>query len=245
MNNHPKSAHLIYKLNTLYLASTDLHLTMISERRRKIIQGTILLISVGFVLLTLVVTFLPVNILDTSFSKEVQEHQNPLLDITMEFISWFGYFPGSAIVVIVAAAAFFYFKYKKEALFVLITSVSGLISTIIKAIVERPRPTDQLVRVVRKVGEESFPSGHVLFYVVFFGFLLMLMYQLKSIPRFIRLTVSVISGGLILTIPISRVYLGAHWFTDVVGGFLLGLICLYVLSYFYEKYSTARRVPNK
>jgi len=213
---------------------------MISERRRKIIRGTVLFIALGFLLLTLAVNFLPVNILDTDFSKEIQEHQNPLLDVSMEFISWFGYFPGSVIIVIVAAAVFFFFKYKREALFVLITSLSGLITTIIKVIVERPRPTDQLVRVVRKVSQQSFPSGHVLFYVVFFGFLILLMYQLKSIPKWIRATVSVISAGLILTIPISRVYLGAHWFTDVVGGFLMGLICLYVQSYFYEKYSVGK-----
>src|SRR3978361_432175 len=117
---------------------------MISERRTKIIQRTILLISISFVLLSLAVVFLPVNILDTDFSKEVQEHQNPLLDVTMEFVSWFGYFPGSVIIVIVTAAVFFIFKYKKEALFILITSVSGLVSTIVKIIVERPRPTDKL-----------------------------------------------------------------------------------------------------
>ena len=213
--------------------------SMITERRQRIIQRTVLLITVGFILLSLAVKFLPLSILDREFSEEIQEHQNPLLDFAMKFISWFGFFPGSVIIVIAASTAFFIFKYKKEALFVLLTSVSGLVSTLIKTIVNRPRPTDKLVRIVQKVNQDSFPSGHVLFYVVFFGFLALLMYQLKSIPKFIRITVSVISLLLIFSIPISRVYLGAHWFTDVVGGFLMGIISLYALSYFYEKYTSA------
>ena len=211
---------------------------MINERRRRIIRGTVLLITIGFILLSLAVKFLPLSILDREFSEEVQEHQNPLLDYTMKFISWFGFFPGSVIVVIAAAAVFFVFKYKKEALFVLLAPVSALVTLLIKTIVNRPRPTDKLVRIVQKVNQESFPSGHVLFYVVFFGFLVVLMYQLKSIPKFIRILVATISFLLIFSIPISRVYLGAHWFTDVVGGFLMGIICLYTLSYFYEKYTS-------
>jgi membrane-associated phospholipid phosphatase len=51
----------------------------------------------------------------------------------------------------------------------------------------------------------------------------------------IRLMVTGICMTLIFTIPVSRIYLGAHWFTDVLGGFMLGLICLYILSYLYLK----------
>ena len=63
--------------------------------------------------------------------------------------------------------------------------------------------------------------------------MVVLMYQLEDIPKYVRATVIGISLFLIFTVPFSRIYLGAHWFTDVMGGFLLGLICLYVLSWLY------------
>jgi undecaprenyl-diphosphatase len=132
-----------------------------------------------------------------------------------------------------AALIFYIFKFRKEALYVLLTLVSGLISALMKIIVARPRPTESLVRIVEEAKSKSFPSGHVIHYVAFFGFLLLLMYHLKSIPKVIRIIVKVLSAFMIMAVPLSRIYLGAHWFSDVLGGFLLGMICLLMLSYLY------------
>ena len=199
------------------------------------------IIALGFVVLTILVIIFPHPFIDREFSQEMQEHQNPLLDTLMKGVSWFGFFPGSAISVLAATIIFFIFKYRREALFVFLTSTAGLISSIIKVLVNRPRPTEPLVRIVQKVSEQSFPSGHVLFYIMFFGFLTVLMDDIKTIPKFIRITVAAVSLLLIFTVPFSRIYLGAHWFTDVLGGFLLGMLCLYLLSYLYFKKGAKRR----
>jgi membrane-associated phospholipid phosphatase len=151
----------------------------------------------------------------------------------------FGYMPYAPIMIAGTALFFLIFKRKKEALFVILTALSSLISLSIKILVNRPRPTDNIVKILVKTTEKSFPSGHVLFYVVFFGFLALLMFELKAIPKLIRISVSAISLLLIFTIPYSRVYLGAHWFTDVTAGFFLGLLCLYGLSIWYLKKPSA------
>lgn len=198
----------------------------------------LMLILFGFIVLTVVVTLLPTTYIDIDFSKEFQEHQNPLLDKTMEAISWFGYTKGALITVGATALLLLITKYAREALFVVLTLLSSFVSTVVKALVNRPRPSANLVRIVQKTSQQSFPSGHVLFYVVFFGFLVVLMYKLNKINRRLRLAIILICLFLIFIIPASRIYLGAHWFTDVTGGFFLGLLCLYTLSYFYLKGST-------
>ncbi len=190
-------------------------------------------IGSGFIVLTILILIFPHSFVDLEFSQEIQENRNPALDAVMKLVSWFGYNPGSIIIVLLSALIFFLFKYRRETLFVLLTSLSGLVSSAVKILVNRPRPAEPLVHIVQKVNQQSFPSGHVLFYIVFFGFLTVLMYHLKTIPKIIRIVITAISMLLIFTIPFSRIYLGAHWFTDVLGGFLLGMLCLYALCFFY------------
>ncbi|BAU52592.1 phosphatase PAP2 family protein [Mucilaginibacter gotjawali] len=213
--------------------------------QRQIVNFVLGSISAGFVALTILIIIFPHSFVDLKFSQEMQEHQNPFLDATMKTASWFGYFPGSAIVVLGGTLLFFIFKYRREALYVFLTSLSGLVSSVIKLLVNRPRPTSPDVRIVQKVYEQSFPSGHVLFYIVFFGFLIVLMYQLKTIGKVIRISVASFSALLIFAIPFSRIYLGAHWFTDVLGGFLLGMLCLYLLCIFYFRKTAANKQKAK
>jgi undecaprenyl-diphosphatase len=179
------------------------------------------------------VQLFPASAIDIKFSREVQEHQNHFIDQAMYLISIPGYIPGAPIMIGLTSLVLFMFKYKKAALYVLFTMLAGVVSTIFKAIVNRPRPSDTLVRIVFKTTQQSFPSGHVLFYVIFFGFLVMLMFQLENVNKTVRIIVGGISLLMIFLIPVSRIYLGAHWFTDVLGGFLLGLFCLYLLSWLY------------
>jgi undecaprenyl-diphosphatase len=153
----------------------------------------------------------------------------------MKLISWPGYIPESVIMVLVTSGVFLGFKLKREALFILLTLFSGVISHSLKIIIDRPRPADDVVRIIEKARHQSFPSGHVLFYVIFFGFIIILMDHLKAVPNGIRIAVISICAFLIFTIPFSRIYLGAHWFTDVLGGFMVGLLGLFALSYYYQK----------
>lgn len=208
---------------------------MLTERKRKIFTCLLTLIIAGFVALTVFVTLDPLSSIDRKFSMKVQSHHSPQRDQVMEAISWAGYLPHAAILVAACIIIFLLLKRKREALFVLLSGLSGLVSSILKFLVNRPRPTQSLVRVLEMAPEKSFPSGHTIFYTVFFGFLTLLMFRLTDLPKIVRAVVAGISLLLILIVPISRIYLGAHWFTDVLGGGLVGLICLYVLGYFYLK----------
>lgn len=207
------------------------------KRKKRILIYVLSTIIIGFVILTFIVSAFPVSIVDREFSEEVQEHQYPTLDSLMKLISWFGHITNSIIMVLASALVFYLLKYKKEALFLVLTLLSGLVSASMKIWINRPRPTEDVVKIIEIAKRQSFPSGHVLFYVVFFGFLALLMYHIETIHRNLRVLVAGVSLSLIFTVPFSRIYLGAHWFTDVLGGFLLGTICLLILSYLYLRKS--------
>jgi undecaprenyl-diphosphatase len=96
-------------------------------------------------------------------------------------------------------------------------------------LVDRPRPSAELITVLiseRDVHSfPSFPSGHAVFYTVFFGFLWFLTFTRVHI-RLLRWPLLGAFSVLIVLVGIARLYLGAHWVSDVAGGYLLGAATL-------------------
>lgn len=131
-------------------------------------------------------------------------------------------------------AVFFYFKhYKKEAFFSVFITLGNILNPIIKNIVNRARPTNDLVKVLEEKTTSSFPSGHAMGAIIFYGFLIYLVWKLpfkhKKIITFI-LTIFILFVG------ISRIYLGTHWPTDVLAGYIIGIIWLMFVIFLYKKY---------
>ncbi len=186
-----------------------------------------------FLIFTAIVAFLPTTVIDIEFSEEVQEDSSPLLNFIMKAISWFGVSAVALSLVLGTALIYFLYKYRTEAFFILTTLGVTLITFGIKVLINRPRPTADLVNIVVHAQHQSFPSGHTSFYVVFFGFLSFLMLRNHYLYKPLRIFVIILSFLLIFTVPFSRIYLGAHWFTDVGAGFVLGLLYLYFLIRIY------------
>ncbi|MDP3779513.1 MAG: LssY C-terminal domain-containing protein [bacterium] len=114
-------------------------------------------------------------------------------------------------------------------LLALVISVSGgeIISSLIKNLVERPRPPVTSALIIEK--SFSFPSGHTLVAVAFYGFLAYTFYRLGGTKR--AKTLSIILGGTaILAIAFSRLYLGIHWPSDILASLALGgaWLCLVI-----------------
>jgi membrane-associated phospholipid phosphatase len=206
--------------------------------KRNTLIFILFLLIAAFTYLSFFIAQHPIFAFDLKTSLFIQQYHADWLDKVMLAISFFGELPYSLLSVVVVAAIFYWQKYKREGIFISTVLLSGLIILGIKNIIDRPRPTAFYVRLVEVNRFQSYPSGHVLSYTLFFGFLVILMNTLKGIPNVTRNVVTYLSAFLMITIAPSRIYLGAHWFTDTVGGFLLGLICLFPLCYFYFKKKT-------
>jgi membrane-associated phospholipid phosphatase len=89
------------------------------------------------------------------------------------------------------------------------------------------------VTVLQQLNSYSFPSGHVLTYTAFFGFLLFLTFTLLK-PSTARVFLLIILGGLVTLIGLSRIYVGDHWASDVTGAYLLGSLFLVLCIYVYR-----------
>lgn len=120
----------------------------------------------------------------------------------------------------------------------LLLSVGGgsLVGSVVKHFVGRPRPTAEIVRVSGKWARESFPSGHVTFYVCFFGFLFFVAYGLLERGTTARRACLALAALPVATVGFSRVYLGAHWASDVLGAYLLSGVWLALALHFYRKW---------
>ena len=100
-----------------------------------------------------------------------------------------------------------------------------LINQLLKFIVRRNRPIG--INLIEETGF-SFPSGHSMVSIGLYGTIIYLICTSK-LKKSLKITLSIIISFLILMIGISRIYLGVHFTTDVLGGFILGIICLIIL----------------
>lgn len=193
------------------------------------------LIIVCIIGLTVFVRNYPVSSYDLLMTREIQEQRVWDPTLLMKFISIFGDAVFAPFPVIIATLVFYLTYRRREARFTLAVILPDLLNVLIKLLIQRPRPTLADAKVLSRFIETGFPSGHVVHYVVFFGFLLAVMIVDKSIPLFWRIFVGILSTFLIFTVSISRIYLGAHWATDVIGGYLFGFAYLGIFLRFYLK----------
>ena len=99
-----------------------------------------------------------------------------------------------------------------------------ILNQLLKRILQRPRPTEY--RIIEETGY-SFPSGHSMISMAFYGYLIYLIYKYAK-NKYIKWISIVLLSILICTIGISRIYLGVHYTSDVLGGFLISISYLII-----------------
>ena len=139
-----------------------------------------------------------------------------------KFITNFG---GAIFLSIATVMLFLLIKNKKIGLSIISNIVIiTILNQLLKRILQRPRPTE--FRIVEETGY-SFPSGHSMVSMAFYGYLIYLIYRyIKN--KYVKWTLITILSILICLIGISRIYLGVHYTSDVLGGFMISISYLVV-----------------
>jgi undecaprenyl-diphosphatase len=169
---------------------------------------------------------------DVGIARLIQQPRSKLYDKLMHAVSQLGWMWTSVTTRGVASTIMWAAGFRMESAFTVSTWTGDLVTILIKTRVLRPRPTQDLVRVVSNLGEASFPSGHVVHYVTFYGFLLYLAYiHLKQ--KWFRTALLAMLGSVIVLVGPSRVYMGHHWPSDVGGAYFVGSLWLGVIIVAY------------
>jgi membrane-associated phospholipid phosphatase len=200
------------------------------KRRRKAVGCFLQVLALQltlFGLLAWFVHFHPILPLDVAITHSFQQNQAPWLRIAMLAISYPGSSPLLPVLVILTAIVFWTIGVRLEAVFVAgLSAVSLLLNLLIKDQVGRPRPTGHLIHIMQTAIGYSFPSGHVMAYIAYWGLLFCFGVILFQGNHWWRTTLLVTSVAFVVLIGLSRIYLGDHWASDVLGAYLIGWVLL-------------------
>lgn len=191
---------------------------------------------------------------DLPFTRFVQRLDLEQYGPFSRLIFWMG-LRGAAGILLIGIAALLWFRGRRlETSLLLIVAVLDLSNVALRDIIGRPRPTADLVGVVIGYGGiqgASFPSGHAMHAILFYGFLIYLSGRLIKRSA-ARLTVQSL---MLLYIPIAGLWLvhaGRHWASDVLGGYAYGAFYLLVLAAAYQmgtawlrQRAAGRRLPAR
>jgi len=170
--------------------------------------------------------------IDKIIFQWMQKHHNAWFTYFFRDITSFGGVTGTILVLLFSIGVFFLFgNYKAAFIFFSTFIFSSFLVTCLKQVIKRPRPlpydpdihiwdsvTSFLLPPVPYLG--SFPSGHTVASIVLYSMIAIYIGQVFPVLATYLLTCALVGAAIV---GLSRIYLGAHWFTDVLAGYGIGL----------------------
>lgn len=187
-----------------------------------------------------VVTGDPLVRVDQGLYQFMQDLRTPWGDRIMVFVTELG---DGVVIALVAVVVLTWLLWRRSwraaGYWIAAVGFGQLAATVIKLVLQRPRPITGLYD---GVSSYAFPSGHATMSMVVYGFLAVLIARQLPTPR--RWIAYALAALLISTIAMSRLYLGAHWLSDVLGGLSLGLAWVSLLGIAYYRHPASASLPK-
>ncbi|HEV2140440.1 MAG TPA: phosphatase PAP2 family protein [Candidatus Dormibacteraeota bacterium] len=194
-------------------------------RPRFLVLSVVLWLAFG--LLTVVVLSYPIWVPgDLAVAQWVQSVSWGPLSAAFGVISWLSGGPQIVLAVLIVIAIFF--VNRRATPLALIAAVDAGIYDGLNTVIHKARPTPGLIRVTEQAGAYAYPSGHATFVVTIVAVLLLCI-GVRILSRRLLLLASLVGLAIVSIVGIERIYVGAHYPTDVLGGFLLASAWLSLL----------------
>ena len=149
------------------------------------------------------------------------------------FYKFITMFASEIIVFFIALLFLLIFKNKRYGIFVIFNAFNILILNILlKLIFMRDRPYDLMI--ITETGY-SFPSGHAMCALGFYGFIIYLTWHF-NLEKKVKIIFTILLSILIVLLGVSRVYLGVHYASDVLAGYMVSAAYLIIYINFINKY---------
>jgi len=163
----------------------------------------------------------------------MQSFGNPVLLTIMQWVSSiFG--PLWAVVMVLIAGLLLWWRIGRlEAALIVIAALLSQVDILLKLLINQSRPSGTLIQILSQVSGSGFPSGHAMFSILFLGTLAYILdFRLRKSG--LRIWSIIFFSLLTLLVGLSRIYLGVHWPSEVLGGYLFGGIFLTALIWGYN-----------
>lgn len=212
------------------LFNSDHFARLLKPQSLAVLLTTTLIVAILAILIRLRATY----DIDLAATKALQRFENPWATRVAKWATWMGNSLTVILLCLGVAAICAYGKQGEVAVLAPFSLLALPINAIVKNLVDRKRPGEEEAKI--HPGPRwgfSYPSGHSMGSAAFYGFLAFLCWIL--VPEFpLRVTLTAAFAFLPLLVGVSRVYLGAHWLSDVVGGWAGGLFVAVPLALLYN-----------
>lgn len=196
--------------------------------------GIIIVLMISFIFIVFHVSGQKINQFDQIVITLIQGIESPFLTSVMKLFTIIGsFYFVIAIVLFMSFIMYFKMGLRSELILLFIVTLgTPLLNKILKHYFQRERPI--LHRLI-EINGYSFPSGHAMNALALYGVLTFILwkYMKSHLRHTILLVVSIL---FIMMIGLSRVYLGVHYPTDIIGGYVASSIWLTIAIWFYQKY---------
>lgn len=179
---------------------------------------------------------------DNAITEYVVSYRSPALTSYFKLVTEIGDVTGYIIVIIIVAIVSLVVlkKWKYILQIFIVMVISSLSNLVLKRFINRSRPTIEHLVIVESL---SYPSGHAMAAMSFYGFLMYLFYKMKM-NAFIKYLGMILIAILILSIGLSRIYLGVHYPSDIIAGFIAGIIWVVFCILVFNIIEVFRRDPQ-
>lgn len=179
---------------------------------------------------------------DTPLIEMIQGWETTWLTMVMKVVTWIGTVYGVGTIVVIGFIILSFKLRSRQQAFLLLGTVAGsiILNSLLKNVFQRDRPT---INIILEASGHSYPSGHAMMALALYSTLAFIAWHYVKTTTS-RLALILFAILMILLVGMSRIYLGAHYPSDIVGGYVASGLWVTIMFSIYTFFTSKRRATS-